>query len=180
MKPMRTRKRGSSPPTCFPRESIRRMRQPLVLLATAMFLTAPSAAYATSGEVPEALSIGAGMAALVAAVALLTAMLAVARIAEGAAIAKNIHYAVLAVVCLSASVLMGWIARWVPSFSVEHARLGADLLAVAAMALFGVYFLGVRLAMAHFLRRLTGEEQLLTAVISPDSSDQAPVAGDGE
>lgn len=148
------------------------MRRPIVLLATVVFLAVPCPAYATPGEVPQALSIGAGVAALAAAVALLMAMYAVARIAEGAAIAENIRYAVLAVLCLSASVLMGWIARWVPSLSVEHARLGADLLAVAAMALFGVYFVRVRLAMSRYLRRLTGEEQLLTAVIDPDSSDR--------
>ncbi len=157
------------------------MRRPIVLLATAVFLATPTPAHATAGQVPPALSIGAGVAALAAAVALLAAMLAVARIAEGAAIAENIHYAVLAVVCLSASVLVGWIARWVPALSVEHARLGADLLAVAAMALFGVYFVRVRLAMTRFLRRLTGEEQLLAAVIDPDSPDAAGlVAGDGE
>lgn len=157
------------------------MRWPTVLLVTATLLAVPTPAYATAGQVPAALSIGAGVAALVAAVVLLAAMLAVARIAEGAAIAENIRYAVLAVVCLSASVLMGWIARWAPAFSVEHARLGADLLAVVAMALFGVYFVRVRLAMTRFLRRLTGEEQLLAAVIDPDSSDAAGlVARDGE
>lgn len=157
------------------KESASIMRRLTTMLLTIAFLAVPGCAYATAGEVPEALSIGAGAAALIAAVGLLMAMLAVARIAHGAAIAENIHFAVLAVVCLSASVLMGWIARWAPAFSVEHARLGADLLAVASMTLFGVYFVRVRLAMSRYLRRLTGEEQLLTAVIDPDSS--APASG---
>lgn len=151
------------------------------MLATMFFLAVPSPALGLTGQVPEVLSIGAGVAALVAAAALLGAMYAVARIAEGAAIAENIQYAVLAVVCLSASVLMGWIARWVPSLSMAHARLGADLLSVAAMALFGVYFVRVRMAMSRFLHRLNGEEQLLTAVIGPDSeTDAGTVPAEGE
>ena len=156
------------------------MRRSPLLLATTLFLAVPAPAFALGGQVPEVLSIGAGVAALVAAVALLGAMYAVARIAEGAAIAENIRYAVLAVVCLSASVLTGWIARWVPSLSVEHARLGADLLSVAAMTLFGVYFVRVRLAMSRFLRRLNGEEQLLAAVIDPDSAAEAGAVPAGE
>ncbi len=94
-----------------------------------------------------------------------------ARIAEGAAIAENIRYAVLAVLCMTASVLIGWVGRWLPVLSAEHARLGADLLLTAAMALFSVYFVRVRLAMSRFLKRLTGEEQLLAAVIDPDTPD---------
>lgn len=143
-----------------------------LLLTTALLLAVPAPAYAMStGDVPQWLAIGAGVAALIAAAVLLAGMLAVAKIAEGAAIAEHIRYAVLAVICMTASVLIGWVGRWLPVFSAEHARLGADLLLVAAMALFSVYFVRVRLAMSRFLKRLTGEEQLLAAVIDPDTPD---------
>lgn len=149
------------------------MRRAAFALTAAFALALPSSAYATAGDVPEALAVGAGVVALIAAAALLLGMLSLARIAEGAAIAENIQYAVLAVLCLCASVLMTWMARWVPQFSIEHARLGADLLSVVTMVLFGVYFFRVRQAMSHFLRRLTGEEQLLTTVVDPDAADGA-------
>ncbi|MRS12533.1 MAG: hypothetical protein EG823_05605 [Actinobacteria bacterium] len=139
-------------------------------LVAAMVLLLPSAAYASSGSLPAALSAGAGILALVSAVFLLAGMLSLARLAEGAAIADNIHFGILGVICLAASVLIGWIGRWAPdAFSSEHARLGADLLSVASMALFGVYFVRVRLAMSRFLKRLTGEEQMLVAVVDPDA-----------
>ncbi|MDO8847113.1 MAG: hypothetical protein Q7W51_01835 [Coriobacteriia bacterium] len=148
------------------------MHRSKLLLTTALLLTVPAPAYAMSaGDVPQWLAIGAGVAALIAAAVLLAGILAVAKIAEGAAIAENIRYAVLAVICMTASVLIGWVGRWLPAFSADHARLGADLLLVVAMALFSVYFVRVRLAMSRFLKRLTGEEQLLAAVIDPDTPD---------
>ena len=148
------------------------MHRSRLLLLTAACAAIPAPAYATSaGEVPEFLSIGAGVAALISAVVLLAGILAVARIAQGAAIAQHIQYAVLAVLCMTTAVLAGWLARWLPSFSAEHARLASDLLLVVAMALFGVYFLRVRLAMSRFLKRLTGEEQLLAAVVDADAAD---------
>lgn len=141
-----------------------------LLLLMAAFVGVPAPAYAAGGgEVPEILSIGAGVAALISAIVLLAGILAVARIAAGAAIAQHIQYAVLAVLCMTTAVLAGWLARWLPSFSAEHARLASDLLLVVAMALFGVYFLRVRLAMSRFLKRLTGEEQLLTTVVDVDA-----------
>lgn len=154
------------------------MRHTRLLLLTAAPMVIPVPAYAAgTGEVPQILSVGAGVAALVSAVVLLVGILAVARIADGAAIAQHIQYAVLAVLCMSTAVLVGWLARWLPSFSAEHARLASDLLLVAAMALFGVYFFRVRLAMSRFLKRLTGEEQLLTTVVDVDTD---ACAGDGE
>lgn len=149
-----------------------------LLLLTAVLAAVPVPAYAIgTGEVPEILSIGAGVAALISAVVLLVGILAVARIAEGAAIAQHIRYAVLAVLCMAAAVLAGWLARWLPSFSAEHARLASDLLLVVAMALFSVYFVRVRLAMSRFLKRLTGEEQLLATVVDADA--EADARGDG-
>lgn len=133
-------------------------------------LVLPSSAYAAQGDVPVALGTGAGIAALLAAAGLLVVMLSLRRLAKGAAIAENISFAVLAVVCLAASVLAGWLARIMGDvISPEHARLGADLLALVAMVLFGVYFFRVRSAMSRFLTRVSGEEQLLAGVVDPDA-----------
>jgi len=144
------------------------MRIRIVLAAALVALTVPSSAYGLTGEVPPLLASGAGVVGLLFSIALLLTMLSLRKIAEGAAIAENIKWAVLAVLCLTASLLVGWIGRWLPStFSPDHARLGADLLSVVALAFFGIYFVRVRYAMTRFLARLNGEEQLLTAVVDP-------------
>lgn len=131
----------------------------------------PSPAYGM-GEVPPVLATGAGVLGLLFAAALLVAMLSLRRLAEGAAIADNIKYAVLGAVCLAASLLASWTARWVPAFSVDQARLGGDLLSVVALAFFCIYFLRVRAAMVRYLGMLTGEQQLLTAVVDPGSAGE--------
>ena len=134
-------------------------------------MVSPSSAYAAQGDVPVALGSGAGIAALLTAAGLLVVMLSLRRLAKGAAIADNISFAVLAVVCLAASILVGWIARLVGgAVSPEHARLGADLLGLLAMVFFGIYFHRVRGAMARFLIHLNGEQQLMATFIDQDAS----------
>jgi len=138
----------------------------------AVTLAYAEAACALTAEVPEALSVGAGVIALLAAAALLREMLALRTLACGAAIANNLSYVVLAVLCLAASVLVGWLARFVPAgISAEHARLGAELLSVMAIVLFIVYFARVRRVMSRYLKRLTGEEQLLATVTEPGEGE---------
>ncbi|MEN6430435.1 MAG: hypothetical protein ABFC80_06285, partial [Coriobacteriales bacterium] len=111
-----------------------------------------------------------GIVALLFAVALLVEMLVLRKLASGAAIAENITYAVLAVMCLAASVLVGWVSRLVPAgFTAEQARLGSDMLALAAMALFFVYFWRVRRAMSRFLGRLSEMEQEVVGALDPDA-----------
>ncbi len=146
----------------------------VALITGLLVLGVPSSAYAVgAGEVPQSLLTGSGLVGLVAAAVLLLEMLSLRKLAQGAAIADNITYAILAVVCLTASVLVGWIARFVPTgFSAEQARLGADLLSIVAMVLFGVYFHRVWRAMSRFLGRLTGEEQNLISVIDVDVAAQ--------
>lgn len=133
-------------------------------------MTPASVAYASSAaDVPPTLSIAAGVMALAVSAVLLREMLALKAVARGAAIADNITYVVLAVLCLVASVLVGWISRFVPvGFPAEYARLGADFLSVVATVLFIVYFGRVRRVMARYLDRLVGEQQLLTAALSED------------
>lgn len=144
--------------------------QRIALTAGFLMLGIPSPAYAQGVTAnPEAILTGSGLVALIVAALLLVEMLALRKLAQGAAIADNITYAILAVVCLAASVLAGWVARFVPiGFSAEQARLGADLLSIAAMVLFGIYFFRVWRAMSRFLGRLTGEEQDLLSVIDVD------------
>lgn len=150
-------------------------RHRLVLACTLWGVTVPSAAYGM-GEVPPVLATGAGVLGLLFAVALLVAMLSIRKLAEGAAIAENIKYAVLGAICLSASLLAGWVARWAYALSVDQVRLAGDLLSVVALAFFGIYFMRVRAAMVRYLGLLTGEEQLLTAVVDPEAASE-PLAG---
>lgn len=143
----------------------------LAATTTAILFAFPAAAFAQDGSgIQPIISMGAGVVALVVAALLLVEMLSLRKLAQGAAIADNITYAILGVACLTASVLAGWIARYVPSgFTTEQARLGADLLSIAAMVLFGIYFFRVRRAMSRFLGRLTGLEQNLVSVLEPDA-----------
>ncbi len=140
-------------------------------LTLALTLAIPSVAFAQdSTGTLTGISTGAGIVALLVAAGLLVQMLALRRLAQGAAIADNISYAILGVVCLAASVLVGWVSRFVPTgFTAEQARLGADLLSIVSMVLFGVYFFRVRRAMSRFLGRLTGQEQHLISVLEPDA-----------
>ena len=131
-------------------------------------------AFATGGEVPPGLSMGAGVLALLAAALLLREMLALRAVARGAAIVDNLSYVILAATCLAASVLAGWVARFV-GVSADHARLGADLLAVVGIVLFVIYFSRVRRAMKRYLNYLVGEEQLLVSVL--DAEDEEGTRG---
>ena len=141
----------------------------VALIAGLLVLGVPASAYAADA-VPQVIVTGSGVIGLIAAAVLLLEMLSLRKLAQGAAIADNITYAILAVVCLAASFLVGWIARFVPTgLSAEQARLGADLLSTVAMVLFGVYFHRVWRAMSRFLGRLTGEEQNLLSVIDVDA-----------
>jgi hypothetical protein len=139
---------------------------------TVVFVGAwPAGAYAVTSDagIPAALTTGLGVAALVMAAGLLVEMLSLRKIAEGSAVGDHLSYALLGVFALAASVLTGWVSKYVTDgLSVAQARLGADVLTMVAMAFFGVYFFRVRRAMSKFLKRLTGEEQLVVAVLEPD------------
>ncbi|MDO9558012.1 MAG: hypothetical protein Q7J82_10645 [Coriobacteriia bacterium] len=140
-----------------------------------MVLTTPVSALAADAgsSVSPTLSTGAGVLTLLFAVALLLEMLSLRHLAGGSALAENITFAVLATVCLAASVLVSWLGRFVSSsFSVDQARLGADLLGVVAIAFFGIFFCRVRRAMSLFLSRLTGQEDDLIAAMDEDARQE--------
>lgn len=147
-----------------------RHRWTLIAIPSLILVLGPATyAYGAVAEVPPALSMNAGILMLLAAAVLLREMLALRTLARGAAVAENVSYVVLAVLCLVSSVLLGWVARFVPTgFSADHARLGADLLSTVATVLFVVYFARVRGVMKRYLKYLTGEKQLLTAVMSEE------------
>lgn len=147
-----------------------RGRSAIVALLTLGLTLAPTAfAHASDGALPPALSAGSGVLMLVAAAVLLREMLALKAVARGAAIAENVSYVVLAVLCLAASVLLGWVARYIPwDFSAEHTRLGADLLSTVATVLFIIYFGRVRRVMRRYLEYVDGEKQLLASVLDEE------------
>ena len=152
----------------------------LAPMTLVLLFALPSVAVASeSSGVYSIVSTGAGIGTLVVAAVLLIEMLSLRKLAEGAAIADNITYAILGVICLATSVLVGWVAEVASvGFTAEQARLDADLLAIVAMVFLGIYFFRVRSAMSKFLGRLTGQEQNLISVLEPDA--KLPGDEDGE
>lgn len=140
----------------------------------------PAPAHAAGLGVEQTISIGAGVLALVAAAGLLLEMLSLRKVASGAVIADNITYAVLATMCLAASILAGWVARFLPAgLTADQARLGSDLLALASLVLLGIYFFRVRRAMARFIGRLTEQEQEFVEALDPEWVDGVFRESDG-
>lgn len=106
----------------------------------------------------------AGIVVLVTAGVLLIDVAALRRVAEGAAIAEYVAYVMAGVIALTASVLVGWVGRFLPmGLSASQARLAADLLVLVAMVLLGVYFFRVRRVMVRYLKAYSGEELLARA-----------------
>ncbi|MFA5844400.1 MAG: hypothetical protein WC971_06165 [Coriobacteriia bacterium] len=99
-----------------------------------------------------------GVLALVFAAGLLVSVLALQRVSEGSMIAENMTYVLAGVVCLAASVLVGWVARFLPlGLSSEMAEMGSDGLIIVSMACLAVYFYLVRRSMVLFMRAARGE-----------------------
>lgn len=139
----------------------------LVVASALALLASPAPAFARDAvaEVSPVITTGAGIVALLLAAALLLEMLSLRKLSMGSALAENITFAVLATVCLAASVLVGWVGRFLDSsFSAEQARLGSDLLGIVAIAFFGIFFHRVRRAMSRFLSRITGQDDLIAAM----------------
>ena len=90
--------------------------------------------------------------------------------------AENITFVVAACACLGASVLASWTARMLPdAFSADQARLGADLLIIAEIVFFCIYFWRVRASLKRFLSVLSSPEALARA---QGASDQEPGAAE--
>jgi uncharacterized membrane protein len=95
----------------------------------------------------------AGVSVLLSAVVLLVVALGLQRVARGSAIADNISYVVGACVCLGSAALARWVVRFVSQgLTSEQITLSSDLLTLAAIVLFCVYFFRVRAALSRFLQ----------------------------
>jgi hypothetical protein len=133
------------------------------LLAIALW-AAPSLAFAADAPANEPIMWTMGIVTLVAAVVLLTIALGLARVAEGSAMADNISYVVAACICLAASVLATWGARFAPPGVVaDQISIGGQALIIAAIALFCVYFFRVRLVLKRFLSVMAADDALARA-----------------
>lgn len=149
----------------------------IVAMNTAAFMAVSAPAYAVD-EVPPVVETTVGGAALVLAIVLLVDVLALRRVAEGAAIAESIMSVVAAVVCLAASVLSGWVGRFMPGFVSSGFRLISDFLVLASMAFFAYYFYRVRRALQRFLKGATAaypgledSDALAQAQLDPSPED---------
>ncbi len=134
------------------------MKARSLLLATLVAWTAtPRLALAASSEI-SVLDVGVGAISLVLAVVLLIDVIALRKVADGAAIAENLAYVMFGVICLATSVLLGWLARFPPEgMSVEQVRLGSELLVLASMAFFAIYTFRLKQSLMRLLKALTTE-----------------------
>ncbi|TLM66844.1 MAG: hypothetical protein FDZ70_10275 [Actinobacteria bacterium] len=138
----------------------------MLALAAALVLAFPAAAFAMSPtQGASAARVAVDAIALAVAIALLLDVLALRRVAEGSMFGENLVLVLVAVICLSASVLAGWVQLFMPTFDAEQVAFTRDLLILASMIVMGVYFFGVRRAMMRFVRAY------------PGADDMAPAAG---
>jgi Kef-type K+ transport system membrane component KefB len=138
---------------------------------SALVWAIPAPAMAAESEIPAVLETGAGILALVAAAFLLVIIVRLEKVARGSAIAESVGLVVAAALTLGASVLTSWLGRQLTDVSASQARLGADLLVVVSMALFGVYFMRVRAALTRFLR---GSEEILAKIQAAEEDYEEP------
>lgn len=146
----------------------------LMALTAFAVLVAPASAYAATGEVglPPWPAAVIGILGLVAAVFALMAAWSLRKVAEGSAVAENVTYVVLGVICLAASVLGGWIPRIVDvGLDAGDVRVASDGLVVVSMAFFAIYFFRVSAALVRFLRTMSAENALAAAQIAQTPED---------
>lgn len=126
-----------------------------LMLAIASVCALPGAAYAAEASVvvPGWLTLAsAGVGLLTAVVALVYSEL-LRRVSDGSMIADNIVYIMLAVICLSVSMLLRWFSAFVTDDSlVRFIALGADLLVTAALALVATYLGRMGSALKRYLK----------------------------
>lgn len=152
------------------------MRQARKMTAlVAMLVVVPAPAYAAEPAfeiVPHWLSIIVGLVGLAISLILLLNAYGLRSVADGSMLADNIVYMMLAVVCFAASM----IARWVGVFSTdvnlsEQVSLAGDLLVTAGMALLGVYFYRIRVAMMRYLKAAKELAKAAASIPGGDESD---------
>jgi len=93
-----------------------------------------------------------GIVSLIAAAFLLVDAVLLRRVAKGGAIAENINFLMLGIVCLAGSVLSRWVVDRLPAWvEVPQPWLASDALVLMAMVLMGLYFWRVRKALEGYL-----------------------------
>lgn len=152
-------------------------------LAAVLFFALPSLAFAmeAADQTAAAARVAVDAIALAVAIALLLDVLALRRVAEGSLFGDNLILVLVAVICLSTSVLASWVQNFMPGFGVEQVTLTRDLLVLASMVTLGVYFFRVRRALLKFVRGYPGvdateERTLAEANTDPDATESGPRA----
>lgn len=93
-----------------------------------------------------------GIVSLIAAAFLLVDAVLLRRVAKGGAIAGNINFLMLGIICLAGSVLSRWVVGRLPAWvEVPQPWLASDALVLMAMVLMGLYFWRVRKALEGYL-----------------------------
>lgn len=149
----------------------------LFLLTCTLMVPASPAWAATSSELP-AIQWGAEVFSLIVAGVLLAYVFALAKVADGSAIAESINLVAAAIICLAASVLSGWAARFmVDGFSVGQAGLASQMLIIVALVLLTIYIARVRRSLLRFLEAATDAQQLLAEAQIETPGDMREPAG---
>jgi hypothetical protein len=161
-----------------------RFTLPVAAFAASFGAETALAAPAVSGPVSPALSWTLGIVGLAVATVLLVYVFALAKVAEGSAIAENITFVAAAVVCIAGAVVASWAARFLPAgLSAEQAGLASDGLIIVGMVLLTVYLARVRRALLRFVRAATEAQELLAKAHSEEPADEpdskTPAAEEG-
>ncbi|MDZ4177813.1 MAG: hypothetical protein U1E29_01060 [Coriobacteriia bacterium] len=150
------------------------MRIRVALASVAVLVAVPAQAHAaTAGVEPNSWAgYVIGILSLLAAAFLLVDAVLLRRVAHGGAIAENISFMVLGVVCLAASVLLKWVVGFLPAdVSLPQAELASDGLVLLSMVLLALYFWRVRSALASYLKAA----QAYAASVPTPASESAVV-----
>ncbi len=149
-----------------------------IMTVAALLSVVPAPAYAATLETtvtPGWPSYVIGILSLLAAAFLLVDAVLLQRVAQGGAIAENISFMVLGVVCLAASVLVKWILGLLSSdVSLPQVTLASDALVLLSMVLLGLYFWRVRSVLAGYLK--TAKAYASAATTPAEELSAAPAA----
>jgi hypothetical protein len=129
-------------------------RAPMIVAATAAYLSMPAAAFAADGNdilnTPP-ISLIVSLVGLGVAVVLLVEALAVRKVAAGGVIADKISYVILATVCLAASAVAQWSRNFVYGVTLEQVQFASQVLVTIAMGLLAAYFASVVRALRGYI-----------------------------
>jgi hypothetical protein len=156
----------------------------LAALVVVFVFAFPAQALAATGQstiIPEWLDMAVAGVGLITAVVLLLDAVQLRKVASGSAVAENITYMILAVVCLAGSMLLRWVVAFMDDIDMAaQMRFTADLLVIAGMALLAVYFYRVRYALQRYLEVLSGSLGSTPSAEESDPDQPATAAGQSD